>query len=300
MRLTLGTAFLTRDSFTIESPPYSFPHPSSSLMRILSSAAAGGILFLASTGVALAAQTADLSVSVSAPATVDISTPTTYTVTVTNLGPSTATNVQSLVTFPETNTSPQVYILGNLSESDTRCTIVNRQLTCSLGSLKKNKSATFVYSYTAPVSTKSLQMTASATSNLTDPVSGNSSASVVPNLVYPSRAITSATVTNSHCTGTALTSYFECLLFPSSISSHETTLNGDNTISFTEPGYTGTWSQNAAKTSLSFEYFQATGSGSSKIAEFNGHAINGANCFDGLTTFFPSSSYVSPYRVCLP
>lgn len=269
-------------------------------VRLLSSVATGGLLFLATTGIALAAPNADLSVSISAPATVAISTATTYTVTVKNLGPNTATTVNALVTFPQTDTSPQVYILGNLSESDTRCNIVNRQLTCALGTLKKGKSASFSYSYTAPVSTKSLQMTASATSDLPDLVSGNSSASVVPNLVYPSRPITSATVTNSHCTGTSLTSYFECLLFPSSISSHTTTLNLDNTITFTAPGYTGTWSQNAAKTTLFFEYFEVTGSGSSKVAEFNGFAINGANCFDGLTNFFPTSTYVSPYRVCLP
>jgi hypothetical protein len=256
----------------------------------------GAAAFVAATSAALAAPSADLSVSISAPSTVAISTPTTYTVTVTNLGPSTATNVQSLVTFPQTDTSPQVYILGNLSESDSRCSIVNRQLTCSLGSLKKNKSASFSYSYTAPVSTKTLRMTASATSDLSDPVSGNSTASVVPNLVYPARPITSATVTNSHCTGTSLTSYFECLLFPSSISSHTTTLEANNTITFTEPGYTGNWSQNAAKTTLFFEYFD----GASKVAEFNGYAINGANCFDGMTTFFPSSTYVSPYHVCLP
>jgi hypothetical protein len=73
-------------------------------------------------------------------------------------------------------------------------------------------------------------------------------------------------------------------------------LEANNTITFTEPGYTGNWSQNAAKTTLFFEYFD----GASKVAEFNGYAINGANCFDGMTTFFPSSTYVSPYHVCLP
>lgn len=265
-------------------------------MRPFLSMSIGSVAFVAATSVAFAAPSADLSVSISAPSSVAISTPTTYTVTVTNLGPSTATNVQSLVTFPLTSTSPQVYILGNVSESETRCSIVNRQLTCSLGSLKKNKSTSFSYSYTAPVSTKTLQMTASATSDLPDLVSGNSTASVVPTLVYPSRPITSATVSNSHCTGTNLSAYFECLLFPSSISSHTTTLEADNTITFTEPGYTGNWSQNTAKTTLFFEYFDGT----SKVAEFNGFAINGSNCFDGMTTFFPASTYVSPYRVCLP
>ncbi|MEQ1849852.1 MAG: hypothetical protein ABL890_04665 [Candidatus Peribacteraceae bacterium] len=269
-------------------------------MRFLPSVTAGALLYVATTGIALAAPNADLSVSISAPSTVAISTPTVYTVTVRNIGPNTTSNVQAVVTFPQTNTSPQVYILGNLTTSDSNCSIANRQLTCTLpGTLKKNKVATFTYSYTAPVSTKTLEMTAVATSSLPDLVPGNSTASIVPNLVYPSRPLTVANMLNSHCTGTNLTSYFECLLFPSSISSHTATFNIDNTITLTEPGYTGTWSQNTAKTSLKFEYFESTGSGSSKIAEFNGWAINGLNCFEGLTNFFPASQYVSPYRVCV-
>jgi hypothetical protein len=226
---------------------------------------------------------------------VQISTPTTYTATVKNLGPAT-TNASLVIVFPLTDTSPTVAILGTVTESESACSIASNKITCTASNLKKGKTATFSYSYTAPVSTKSLQMTAVAQSSVTDPSTGNNTASLTPNLVYPSRAITSATVTNSHCTGTSLTSYFECLLFPSSIASHTTTLNIDNTITFTEPGYTGTWSQNAMKTTLFFEYFDVSG----KIAEFNGYAINGSNCFDGLTTFFPQpSSYVSPYRVCI-
>jgi uncharacterized repeat protein (TIGR01451 family) len=246
--------------------------------------------------VALAAPSADLSVQLTAPSTVSINTATTYTVTVTNLGPSTATNVQAIVSFPETNTSPSVYVLGNLTESDTRCSIANRKITCALGSLKKSKTASFTYTYTAPVSTKPLTMTATVSSSLPDNNTQNSTSSLTPTLSYPTRGITSATVTNSHCTGTSLTSYFECALFPSSISSHTVTLNGDQTITFTEPGYTGTWSQNTAQTNLQFAYFE----GADKVAEFSGFAINGASCFDGLTTFFPASGYVSPYRVCLP
>lgn len=269
-------------------------------MRILPSVTAGVLVYVASAGIALAASSADLSVSISAPSTVAVSTPTVYTVSVKNIGPSTTSNVQAVVTFPQTNTSPQVYILGNLSTSDTRCTIANRQLICTLpGTLKKGKVANFTYSYIAPVSTKALTMTATATSSLPDLVAGNSTASITPNLVYPSRPLTVANILNSHCTGTSLTAYFECLLFPSSLSSHTATFNSDNTITLTEPGYTGTWSQNSAKSSLKFEYFEATGTGSTKVAEFNGWAINGLNCFDGLTNFFPVSTYVSPYRVCI-
>ncbi len=258
-----------------------------SLLRLSTAA----IIFASGAGTVLAAPSADLTVQMSGPSTTSISTATTYTVSVKNLGPSTADGVKVSVALPLTNTSPTVHILGNVSG----CSVVANKLSCTVGTIKKNKTAIITYSYTAPVSTKVLQMTATATSNVADPVSGNSSASLVPNLVYPSRAITSATVTNSHCTGQNLSSYFECLLYPSSISSHETTLNADTTISFTEPGYTGNWSQNAAKTTLFFEYFDGAG----KIAEFNGYAINGSNCFDGMTNFFPTSTYNSPYRVCI-
>lgn len=260
---------------------------------------AAGLGLLANATVAFAAPpSADLQVQLSAPSSVQISTATTYVATVKNLGPAT-TNATLVIEFPLTNTSPTVAILGTVTESESACAIGANKITCSAASLKKGKTATFSYSYAAPVSTKSLQMKATVTSSVTDSSTGNNTATVTPNLSYPARAITSATVTNSHCTGTNLTSYFECLLFPSSIASHETTLNADNTISFTEPGYTGTWSQNAAKTSLSFSYFEGSGSGAVKIAEFNGFAINGASCFDGLTNFFPASTYVSPYRVCL-
>ncbi len=262
--------------------------------------AVAGTMFLSGAGIALAAPPrADLDVQMTAPATSNISQAATYTVTVKNLGPNTAENARVTVTLPLTSTSPQVYVLGNLSGIDSRCTVVSNALSCTLGTLRKGKSATFTYGFAAPVSTKTLEMTAVGVSNTNDHVSGNNSDSVVPNLVYPSRPLTTANIRNSHCTGTNLSSYFECALFPSSISTHDVTFNLDQTITLSEPGYTGTWSQNAAKTSLHFEYFEVTGSGSSKVAEFNGWAINGANCFDGMTTFFPASTYVSPYHVCV-
>jgi hypothetical protein len=136
-------------------------------------------------------------------------------------------------------------------------------------------------------------MTAVGTVTNNDPSSGNNTASVTPNLAYPNRAVTAGTVHNSHCTGTNLVSYFECLLFPSSISSHDVVFNIDNTISFTQPGYTGTWSQ-PSPFQLRFEYFD----NGAKEAEFNGYATNGNTCFDGMVTFSPTSTYSSPYHVC--
>ena len=252
---------------------------------------------LATPGLAAAmAPRADLAVTIEAPTTVDISRATTYQVTVTNLGPHTSGTITARVVLPLTNTSPQVYTLGPVSALDSRCAVVNKALSCTLTGLRKGWSTTFAYAYTAPVSTKTLQMTASATSNTQDPVAGNNTASVVPNLVYPSRPITASAITTRLCTGTNLTSFYECSLFPSSISSFAATLNADTTVTFVEPGYSGRWSQNAAKTSLKLELFE----NNVKVSEFNGWAINGANCFHGMATHISNANYVSPYAVCMP
>ena len=243
---------------------------------------------------------ADLMVEMSAPASVPVNQPATYSVTVTNLGGQTSDTIAARVSFPLSNTSPQVFILGTLSGLDSRCSVVANGLSCNLAGLRKGWSTTFSYTYTAPVSTKSLQMTATVSSSTADPVTGNNTASVLPNLVYPARAISASPITTRLCTGTNLTAFFECTKFPSSISSFASTLNADQTIGLPEPGYAGRWSQNAARTSLRMEFFHDDGSGPVKVSEFNGMAINGANCFHGLTQHLQSGNYVSPYEVCLP
>jgi Domain of unknown function DUF11 len=243
---------------------------------------------------------ADLAVTLEAPPSVDISRPNSYLVTVINRGPQTSATITARVTLPLSNTSPQVFPLGTVSGLDSRCKMVNNALSCTLAGLRKGWSTTFSYTYAAPVSTKTLQMTASASSATVDPVAGNNSASVVPNLVYPSRPITSANITTRLCTGTGLTSFFECAAFPSSIMSWAAALQANGSIVFSNTSYTGTWSQNSARTSLKMELFDNSGAVPVKVSEFNGWAINGANCFHGMTTHTSSSTYVSPYEVCMP
>lgn len=256
--------------------------------------ALGALAFIFSPDVTMAAPPrADLGVTLQAPSSVMINTDTIYTATVKNFGPHTAQAATLTVEFPLTNTSPSVHILGTVSGLDTGCSIVANKLVCALGSIQKNKTKVITYTYKAPVSTKTLEMKAIAGSSTNDPNSSNNTVAFVPNLTYPALPIVSASVLNSHCTGTNLSAYFECTLFPSSISTHTVTLNSDTTITFTEPGYTGSWSQSSTS-QLHFEYFDVGG----KVAEFNGYAIDGS-CFDGITTFFPPSTYMSAYRVCI-
>ena len=242
-----------------------------------------------------AAPTADLQVSLTGPVSAPISTAATYTVQVKNLGPATATGNTVVIDFPLTNTSPSVTILGTVSGLNTNCSLASNKVTCQLPSLKKGKSANVTFSYTPPVSTKVLELKAVGATATGESITANNTARLIPNLTYPSRPLTSGTVLNSHCTGQALTSYFECMLYPSSISTHTVDFLAGGTITFSEPGYTGTWTQASSTSQLHFEYFD----NGDKVLEFDGRAINGANCFDGLSQFFPTGNYVSPYRVCV-
>ncbi len=250
-------------------------------------------------GVAMAAPSnADLRTTLTGPATSAINTPTTYTVTLTNAGPTTAKGVTLSVELPLTNTSPQVYILGTVSALDPRCQVVSNKIACALADLRKGRTHTLTFAYSAPVADKVLTLRAIGSMVTTDIAPTNNTALFTPVLLYPVLTIpngfgSSTVVTNSHCTGTGLSAYFECALFPSSISTHVVTFLGDGTIVIPEPGYTGTWSQPTSST-LHFEYADVTG----KVAEFHGFAVNGSSCFEGMTNFFPASTYVSPYRVC--
>jgi 3D (Asp-Asp-Asp) domain-containing protein len=257
-----------------------------------------GIVLLAPAIALAAPSTADLRATLTGPATSAVNTPTSYTATLTNAGPTTAKGVTLTVELPLTATSPQVYILGTVGGLDPRCVVVSNTIRCALADLRKGRSHAISFAYTAPVSTKALTMKAVGAMTNTDTNTSNNSALFTPVITHPVRVIpvgssTQTTVTNTHCTGTGLTAFFECALFPSSLSSHTVTFNGDGTITLPEPGYTGTWSQ-PTSSSLHFEYADGTG----KVAEFNGFAVNGSTCFDGMTNFFPVTTYVSPYHVC--
>jgi hypothetical protein len=156
------------------------------------------------------------------------------------------------------------------------------------------------FSYSMPVSKNPITIHGVGSSATNELNPNNNLLQYTPSLKFPSFSIANHTVSgsidaaNSHCTGQGLISYFECELFPSSISGHVATFNSDGTISFTdEPNYGGSWQQsNTATQQMSFQYTE----NGSVIASFSGYGSI-ANCFDGMTTF-PNSIYVSPYRVC--
>lgn len=237
---------------------------------------------------------ADLRVQLTGPANPAVYSPYQYTVNIKNVGGSSASNVVVVVDLPLTDTSPTRAFLGTLSGLNTGCSVVALKLQCNLGTVAKNVTRFVTFNFSLPVSSKALEIKATGSTSSNEPIQNNNTASMIPAIAYPSNQLVEANMLNSHCTGTGLTSYFECEMFPSSISHHNTVLHANGSITFDFPSYSGSWDQPTPR-QLHFTYSD----GFSTIAEFNGYASN-ATCFEGMVTFPGSNSqYVSPYRVCI-
>jgi Domain of unknown function DUF11 len=241
-----------------------------------------------------AGPSANLEVTHTFPATTDVDTSAALSVKVANIGSKDALNVTLTVQLPKTHTSPTVYVLGDLGTYDARCTKSGTTLTCALGTVKKFKSTTVAVNFTPPWADEDLVFTSSVTTtSVESPTTNNSDTDTLIVGYIDTEILGPVDVTNDHCTGTGLVAFFECETAPSSIMSHDSVFESDNTITFPiEPDCTGTWSQPTLD-HLTFEYTCL----GDVVANFEGDGIGG-DCFDGLT-LFPNSTYVSPYRVCL-
>lgn len=215
-----------------------------------------------------------------------------YTVTVSNVGRATASSPQVVIQLPVTHGST-VGVLGTVSGKSTGCVQSGTRITCTMSSITKGNSGSVYVDIAYPETTSALTMTAAPTTSTTESSTTNNNSSYVALVNNYTVAFTAPhDFTNDHCTGTSLTSYFECT--SGSVSTHESTFNLDGSISFTaEPTYSGTWSQPTSD-SLVFEYYDETGA---IVAEFEGYGTS-ATCWEGVTTF-PSSTYVAPYHVCV-
>jgi hypothetical protein len=244
---------------------------------------------------AYAAPVADLAVSISPPAGVHVYETGHYDVTVSNVGNKNASSVSLLIQLPETNTSPNVYILGTLGARDARCSVAGTSLSCSLGTIARNASTTVYFEIALPYSSAPLVIDAGASTTTQESnLSNNDAQHVAAPLTYGVTMSPPEAAINRHCTGQGLTSFFECELFPSSISSHETIFEAGGSITFVDapPTFTGTWTQVSADR-LQFQYFDD----GVLAASFDGRGVGG-DCFEGPTTF-PGSPYMSMYEVCL-
>lgn len=239
---------------------------------------------------------ADLATNITAPSGALVYADGTYTVTVSNVGNQTASGVSLVIQLPTTGTSPANYILGELGVYSSSCSRSGATLTCGLGTLRKGKSTSVSFTIAFPWNSEPIEVQATASTTSTEPNTANNADTEAASLAYYDVVVSGPVeVLNTHCTGTNLTSFYACTLFPSSLSDHSAILHADGSITIVdapEPGYTGAWSQ-ASDDQLSFAYYYY----GELVAEFDGNGVS-EDCFEGITVF-PDSAYVSPYEVCL-
>ncbi len=238
---------------------------------------------------------ADLDTTLALPGGADVYDTQVVEVTVANVGNRNANNTLLTIELPETNTSPTVHVMGIVGAIDSRCDQSGTLITCNLGKIRKNRSKTVDFEIVLPWSAGSLDFSTTASTSSSESNLSNNTDSGAGQVAYIDTPIAGpAVAVNRHCTGQGLEAFYECSLYPSSISSHSIVLEGDGSISFlpAQPGYTGSWAQNYDD-SLWFEY----SFNGSAVLDFVGNGVGG-NCFEGLT-IFAGSAWVAPYEVCL-
>ncbi len=227
-----------------------------------------------------------------------VESPYQYTTRVGNIGNSNADNVKLVIEFPLTNTSPQQHILGKLTGIQSGCQVVSNKLECNLGTVIPGDTRFISFNFEFQVATTAPTLISTASTNTSGELNPNNNwASITPILRYRNNPISSATVLVTSCSGTGLTSFYECELYPSSQQSFVMELNQDHTISIPIANtYTGIWDQLAAPTNRTLHFTIADGG--NVEAEFNGFAVS-STCFEGIATFPGSTSgFNAAYRVC--
>ncbi len=264
-------------------------------MKLLSTLAV--IPLLVTAAPALAASQVNLVVAVTPPAAPTVGVFGHYVARVTNTGNKNATSVTLTIALPATHTSPQVYVRGNLANIDSHCTLATTTLTCNLGPIARFGGFVEIgYDLKLPYATTPAAFTYTA-----NPIAGD--AFPADNTV--SRTVTPATIaqpittdlhlTYSHCTGTGLTSWFECALFPSSQASFtgDLLVAGNAVTIDGQPTITGSWSQTGGADRLQVSFADS----GTPVGTIDARGVGGG-CFEGPMTFTPPSSYTVIYRIC--
>ena len=272
-------------------------------LSFAASVSAAVSVLVAAPAAAEAANGPNLSVSVTPPPATNVYAAGRYNLTVANVGNRDALNVRVVINLPSSQTSPSVSTMGTLGARSVGCNVSGLVLTCNIARIRGGRNAPLFFDMTFPVTTSSLAMPVVASSSPVDLNPANNTATITPNLRTFATDIQAAIADNGgpltadidHCTGRDLVSFYQCVITPTSISSHQHIFNADNTISFAFPGYSGVWSQNPALNQLSFTYYE----GPDAVADFVGYGVDGTNCFEGITNFYPASVYNSAYSVCL-
>lgn len=161
----------------------------------------------------------DVAATITPPATNTVYSATRWYVTVSNPGNRDAAGSKVVIQLPTTNTSPQVYVMGTVSAKSSSCTASG------------TKTSTVYFDIALPESSGTLDFSATASTTTAGNPTGNDTDTEVAAMFYYSPTTAGGvTVTNRHCTGTSLEAFFECELFPSSISSHSAVFNIDGSV----------------------------------------------------------------------
>jgi hypothetical protein len=247
---------------------------------------------------ASAASGPDLGVGVVASGSLLVNTTTHIDVRLTNTGNRDAFGIWASIQLPKTNTSPTATVMGTVSNVPSYCQRQPTRLYCNLSaSVPRYGGTTSIgFDIVMPVSADPITFRADAGANNEQNLANNAALFTPAQTYYtPTVPVGGAQVLNSHCTGTALSSYFECS--PGSIMSHPTILTGLGTLDYSpvSPGaaavYSGTWSVNGSQLTM-----QQTTNGQVS-GNFVGQGST-PNCWDGRMQFV-NSTYVAMYRVCL-
>jgi hypothetical protein len=135
-----------------------------------------------------------------------------------------------------------------------------------------------------------MSASATTTTNELNPANNSANAALAP-LTVPTTVSGRYDVTNDHCTGTGLSSYFECTLYPSSISGFTSHFEANGTLTVDgEPDVTGTW-QFTTPDRLVMSYADSSG----PLGTVDVRSVGGG-CFEGS---MPAAPWIVMYRVCL-
>lgn len=248
-------------------------------------------LLLSLASIAEAAPNVDLQVSMQAPS-VHVYESGTYSVRVTNAGNRHASGASLVIDLPQTFTSPQVYLMGTLGAFDNRCTRSGRRLTCALGTINRNTFKTVTFNLAMPYSTAPLVINAVASSTGLAPELSpyNNQLGYTAQLALYPEVITSGNADNRVCAGTAgLSSFFECELFPSSISEFSSVLHPDNSVTVNGDPIGSWWM--IGNDTLHLEYVDG-----GTIHVLDAKSVGGG-CFEGVITF--TGGWVGLHEVCV-
>jgi len=261
-------------------------------------AAGCGLLAFTTAYPAAAAPKTDLAVTLTAPSTPGVGDLAHYEVDVVNLSARKATNVVLTVELPKTQTSPNVFVMGDLQNVDPRCSIAGTDLRCDLFTMSGSTSLSppIGFDLALPYASTALTLKATVITSTPEVTTANNVAQQTVALSYEANPVVPPQFVDvTSCTGHDLTSFFECTVSPGSTQTRQFSLLVNGTVTYlgTAVGY---WQQPTAD-SLDMQF----GTPGNWDAVFAGKGVD-AGCFEGVTTF-PSSlanpPWVSPWQVCM-